>query len=110
MTREELDKLSNPWIRIDVKPNTNPYFHGRTEMFLIDHSSNYHGCVANRGKDSHYDLGFLSIDLENRYTIIINRYYSLILYKCKYDKRRSEKYGSNNASICRWQNYSISWY
>lgn len=72
MTKEELDRLPKPWIRIGVRPNTSPYILGRTEMFLIDHSDGYQGCVANRGYGSHYDLGFLSIDSENGYTIIVN--------------------------------------
>lgn len=72
MTKEELDKLPNPWIRIGVRPNTSPYICGSTEMYLIDHSDKYHGRVANRGKGSHYDLGFLDIDAKNGYTIIIN--------------------------------------
>lgn len=72
MTKEELNKLPNAWIRIGVRPNTSPYCYGRTEMYLIDHSDSYHGCVANRGRGSHYDLGFLNIDSEHGYTIIIN--------------------------------------
>lgn len=72
MTKEELNKLPNPWIRIGVRPNTSPYCSGRTEMYLIEHSNNYHGCVANRCSGSHYDLGFLNIDSERGVTIIIN--------------------------------------
>lgn len=72
MTKEELDKLPNPWIRIGVRPNTSPYICGSTEMYLVDHSDNYYGCVKNNRPGAHYDLGFLDIDSKNGYTIIIN--------------------------------------
>lgn len=72
MTIEELNKLKKPWIRIGIRPNTSPYLHSRTEMFLIDHSEGYHGCVVNRGYGSHYDLGFLSLDANDGYIIIVN--------------------------------------
>lgn len=72
ISKEELNKLQKPWIRIGIRLNNSPYLCRRTEMYLIEHSSNYHGCVANRGKGSRYDLGFLDIDSNNGITIIVN--------------------------------------
>lgn len=72
MTKEELNKLPNPWIKIGIRPNTSPYIYGSTEMYIVDYSENYHGCVENYGSGAPYDLGFLSIDAKNGYTIIVN--------------------------------------
>lgn len=72
MIKEELDKLPNPWIRIGVRKNTSPYLCGDTELYVVDYSKNYHGRAENQRKGTHYDLGALSIDSENGYTIIVN--------------------------------------
>lgn len=72
MTKEELDKLPNPWIRIGIRPNTSPYIYGRTEMYIVNYSENYHGCVKGYSPGDPYDLGFLDIDSRDGYTIIIN--------------------------------------
>lgn len=65
-------ELNRPWIKIGIRRNNSPYLSDRTEMFLIEHSADYHGRVENRGFGSHYDLGFLSLDADDGYTIIIN--------------------------------------
>lgn len=72
MTKEELNKFPNPWIKIGIRLDTSSYIPGSTEMYIVDYSENYHGCVKGYSPGDHYDLGFLDIDAKNGYTIIIN--------------------------------------
>ena len=72
MTREEVNLIGKPWIKICIRRNSNECSCYNTEMFVIDYSDSYRGRVAGYPKGSHYDLGFLRIDADDGITIIIN--------------------------------------
>lgn len=72
MTREEINLIGKPWIKIGIRRNIDEYPCYNTEMFIVDYSDNYRGRVTGYPKGSHYDLGFLSIDADNGITILIN--------------------------------------
>lgn len=69
---ETVELKNKSWIKIGIRRDASSSIPNKTEMFLIEHSANYHGRVEGRGFGSHYDLGFLSLDANDGYTIIIN--------------------------------------